>query len=85
MIAPTTYDYGAGPVAVWYHFRLEWTPAPGRWPLIVTLCATGPVSAARRARRSFPPEPGTRLARMDWNPCAPCIRPTDPDTGRPVG
>jgi hypothetical protein len=75
MTAPTIHDYGSGPVAVWYAFEAEHTPAPGRWPLKVSCCATGPLAAVRKMRRAFPPEPGTRLVRLDWSPLAPLIRP----------
>lgn len=76
--APTVNDFGAGPVPVWYAFTAEWTPAAGRWPLCVTTCATGPIAAVRKMRRAFPPEPGTRLARLVWNRCAPLTRPHYP-------
>lgn len=76
MTAPATrHDYGAGPVDVWYAFSAEWSAAPGRWPLRVQCCAAGPVAAMRRMRRSFPPEPGTRLVRLTWSPLAPLMRP----------
>lgn len=75
MTAPTFHDFGAGLVPVWYRFDSEYTPAPGRWPLKVSCCAPSPLAALRKMRSAFPPEPGTRLARLDWSPLAPLLRP----------
>lgn len=74
---PTVHDFGRGPEPVWYTFDATYTPAAGRWPLRVSCCAVGPIAAVRKMRRAFPPEPGTRLARLDWSPLAPLSQPPE--------
>ena len=57
----------AAPPCMWTYWT-EYTAAPGRWPLRVSCCATGPLAALHKMRRAFPPEPGTRLAGFWYAP-----------------